>query len=204
LSPQSFSTSPSIHQYSQLNISTIGGYIGNPTAAYYSSSKFGEYRATERYPVVDTNSNAALEGFTYAYLKELAFWNVAGSIIEPGGFDSEWKGSSAVRYPAHEAYADPENPCAKFRKLREANFETVGNARRMALALHKLADEPNLPLRIPFGTDAHFLISNQAKKTIQDADKYEEVSRSTDREDVDGKAWVRDVLLGSGNFKTAE
>ena len=98
------------------NISTIGGHIGNPTAAYYSSSKFGEYRAIERYPVVDTNSNAALEGFTDAYLKELAFWNVAGSIIEPGGFDSEWKGSSAVRYPAHEAYTDPENPCAKFRK----------------------------------------------------------------------------------------
>jgi len=85
-----------------------------------------------------------------------------------------------------------------------ANIEYIGSARRMGLALHKLAGEPQLPLRIQFGSDAHFLVSGQAKQTLADAAKHEEVSRSTDREEIDGKAWVRDVLLGSGNFNAAE
>jgi len=74
----------------------------------------------------------------------------------------------------------------------------------MGLALHKLAGEPQLPLRIQFGSDSHFLVSGQAMQTLADAEKYEEVSRSTDREEIDGKAWVREKLLGYSNFKEAE
>ena len=57
---------------------------------------------------------SALEGFTESFLKEMApeQWNITGAIIEPGGFDNEWKGASAKTIPPHPAYTDAGNPCS--------------------------------------------------------------------------------------------
>ncbi|KAK0203589.1 hypothetical protein DFS33DRAFT_1261247 [Desarmillaria ectypa] len=78
------------------NVNSIGGYMANPTLAYYSSSKFG---------------NAG--SFTESFLKEM---NIKGTIIEPGGFDSEWKGTSAYHIPPHPAYTDDTNTCSTDRE----------------------------------------------------------------------------------------
>ncbi|KAK0237927.1 NAD(P)-binding protein [Armillaria nabsnona] len=164
------------------NVSSVGGYMANPTLAYYSSSKF------------------ALEAFTESFLKEMdPKWNIKGAIIEPGGFDSEWKGTSAHHIPPHLAYTDDTNPCHMFRKIHESDRPVLGSAARMGRALYKLADEPELPLRIQFGSESLFLVKTQAQKTISDGEEWGHVSCSTDREDMNGEEYVKG-LIASGNF----
>ncbi|KAG7448697.1 NAD(P)-binding protein [Guyanagaster necrorhizus] len=164
------------------NVSSVGGYMANPTLAYYSSGKF------------------ALEAFTESFLKEMdPKWNIKGTIIEPGGFDSEWKGTSAGHIPPHPAYTEDTNPCHMFHKIHESNGPVLGSAARMGQTLYKLADEPTLPLRIQFGSEALFLVKTQAQKTISEAEKWGHVSRSTDKEDMDGEEYVKG-LMASGNF----
>ncbi|KAF8900203.1 hypothetical protein CPB85DRAFT_1439647 [Mucidula mucida] len=156
------------------NISTAGGYTANPLISYYNSSKF------------------ALEGFTQSFLKEMdPAWNIKGAIIQPGGFDSEWRGNSANILPVvHPAYDYPTNPAAMFRELGKADFAHLGSPNRMAEALFKLASEPKLPLRIQFGSDTLWLIKRQAQQTIAQAEKWAHVARSTDKEDMDGEAYA--------------
>ncbi|KAJ7583367.1 NAD(P)-binding protein [Mycena floridula] len=167
------------------NISSIGGYMANPTLAYYSASKF------------------ALEAFTESFIKEMQpDWNIKGCIIEPGGFDSEWRGSSAQTLPPHPAYTEPQNPCAKFRKIHDSSdMPLLGSSHRMALAIIRLAGEPELPLRVQFGSEALFLVGTQAQKTISEGQKWAELSHSTNREDMDGEKYVKEILLGTGNFE---
>jgi hypothetical protein len=122
-------------------------------------------------------------------------------IIEPGGFDSEWRGASANTIPSHPAYTEPENPCFKYRKIHDTtDMPFLGSAVNMAKALRKLADAPEVPLRVQFGSEALFLITSQAKKTIQEAEKFSAISHSTNRDGMDGEKYVREVILGSGNF----
>ncbi|KAF9008608.1 NAD(P)-binding protein [Hymenopellis radicata] len=155
------------------NISTAGGYSANALISYYTSSKF------------------ALEGFTQSFLKEMdPTWNIKGAIIEPGGFDSEWRGASANMLPIHPAYDYPTNPAAMFRELRKADFAHLGSSSRMAEAIFKLSSEPKLPLRVQFGSDTLWLIKQQAQQTISHAEKWAHVARSTDKEGMDGEAYA--------------
>lgn len=65
----------------------------------------------------------ALEGFSEALSKELLpEWNIKVTIIEPGGFRTEWKGSSMVEITPHPAYAGPDTPSSKYRQLHKNEF----------------------------------------------------------------------------------
>jgi hypothetical protein len=142
-----------------------------------------------------------LEGFTESFLKEMSpEWNIKGCIIEPGGFDSEWRGSGMEIIPPHQAYTSPTNPCFNFRKIHESHdMSFLGSAVNMAKALYKLADEPTLPLRVQFGSEALFLVRTQALKTAKEADEWAHVAHSTNREGMDGEEYVK-MLLSGGNF----
>ncbi|KAF8920612.1 hypothetical protein CPB85DRAFT_496786 [Mucidula mucida] len=166
------------------NISAPGGYRSNPVMSYYQASKF------------------AIEGFTQAFFKEMdPAWNIKGAIIQPGGFESEWRGSSATTIPIHPAYDTPTNPAALFRQIVAADYPYLGSPSRMAEAIFKLASEPRLPFRIQLGTDSLFLIQSQAQETIRDAEKWAHVARSTDKADMDGEAYVA-MLKASPSFRT--
>lgn len=124
-------------------------------------------------------------------------WGIKGCIIEPGGFDSNWRGSSMNILPQHPAYTSPTAPSSGLRALLTSDQPSLGVPDRMAKALFKLADEPKLPLRIQFGSDALALVRATAQRTLTDSEKFAVVSHSTNREGVDGEAFMRD-LLASG------
>ncbi|KAJ8086846.1 hypothetical protein PM082_005671 [Marasmius tenuissimus] len=176
------------------NVSSVGGYRANPTLSYYSASKF------------------ALEGFTQSFLQEMSpSWNIKGCIIEPGGFQSEWRAGNAQFAPQHPAYTDPSNACAMFRAMHD-QIPYLGDVNKMAQAVITLADAStgkdgpakDLPLRVPLGTESLFLVKEQAKNTIREGDEWAWVSHSTNMDGMDGQQYVKDVLLASGNFKDAE
>jgi len=154
-----------------LNVSSIGGYSGNPCLAFYSAGKF------------------ALEGFTESLKKEMVpEWNIRVMIVEPGGFTTGWAGDGLVKYPAPAKYAAPETPSSIYREMHERIKEShIGNPERFATAVIKLADTngADLPMRIQFGSESLGLVRNKAQKTIDDGKKWAKLSHSTNHDGVD-------------------
>ncbi|KAI0262447.1 hypothetical protein BC834DRAFT_939782 [Gloeopeniophorella convolvens] len=148
-----------------LNISSIGGYAANATASYYSAGKF------------------ALEGFTQALVREMPpEWNITGVIIEPGGFKTNLLGGSDLSVPPPPAY-DARSPSVMFREfVRTA--PRIGDLDRAARAMIRIAGEPQPPLRLTLGSDAWVVAEVTAKRTLSDAQKWKELSTSTDKDGV--------------------
>lgn len=66
-----------------IQVSTIGGVAAFPSLGGYHASKW------------------ALEGMTEALSQEVAGLGIKVTLVEPGGFATDWAGSSAV-------FADPQ------------------------------------------------------------------------------------------------
>ncbi|WP_236943183.1 SDR family NAD(P)-dependent oxidoreductase [Hymenobacter sp. PAMC 26628] len=69
-----------------LQISSMGGRVGNPGVSIYQAAKFG------------------LGGFSEALAKEVAPLGIRVTCVEPGGFRTDWAGASMSYAPAVEGY----------------------------------------------------------------------------------------------------
>ncbi|KAJ7499724.1 hypothetical protein FB451DRAFT_1074003 [Mycena latifolia] len=160
-----------------INISSAGGYLANPALAFYNASKF------------------ALEGFTQAFTREmLPEWNIRGLIIEPGGFQSEWAKGSMQTLPAPPQYG-PTSPSGVMRTVLDpANANDLGVPEKMAAAIMRVAGEEKLPLRLPLGSESWAIVRGQAQKTVREADEWESLSHSTNRDGVDGPQYAKAIM----------
>ncbi|KAJ7735130.1 hypothetical protein DFH07DRAFT_115779 [Mycena maculata] len=160
-----------------INVSSVGGYLANPGISFYNASKF------------------ALEGFTQAFAREmLPEWNIRALIIEPGGFQSEWAGGSMQTFPAPPQYG-PTSPSGVVRTVLDpANADPLGLPDRMAAAIMRVAGEEKLPLRLPLGSESLAIVRGQAQKTLREAEEWEAVSHSTNRDGVDGPEYSKKIM----------
>src|ERR1700761_4133081 len=71
-----------------LQVSSIGGVSAFPTIGIYHASKWG------------------LEGFSQALAQEVAGFGIHVTLIEPGGFSTDWAGPSARRASEIAAYEE--------------------------------------------------------------------------------------------------
>ncbi|EKM52014.1 uncharacterized protein PHACADRAFT_262462 [Phanerochaete carnosa HHB-10118-sp] len=155
-----------------LNISTCGGYSAVPTLSVYNGAKF------------------ALEGLTESLRKEMdPSWNITATIIEPGGFRTEWGGKSLKVMPVHPKYADPNSPCAVFRKMTfDGSMKPIGDPQKAARTLVKIAGLADVPLRLQLGTECMVIVAGKAKETLANVEKYADIAHSTNSDGVDKDA----------------
>ena len=111
-----------------IQISSIGGISAFPGIGAYHASKW------------------ALEGFSQALAQEVAPFGIKVTLVEPGGFSTDWAGPSAshsVQLDAYEAQheASRNRPSAQNR----------GNPTGTRSAMLKIVDADEPPLRIFFG-----------------------------------------------------
>ncbi|KAI8634062.1 retinol dehydrogenase 8 [Xylariaceae sp. FL1651] len=134
-----------------LFVSSIGGFLTTPGSAYYHASKF------------------AMEGFAESVAKELRpDWNIHLSILEPGGTNTEYLGSSFKTMAAarHPAYAAPDMPTTVMlgllgnTDLRKA-FSSADDIARGAWELVSAGKE--IPMRVPLGHDAWEVVMNETE-----------------------------------------
>ncbi|KAF9653841.1 NAD(P)-binding protein [Thelephora ganbajun] len=159
------------------NVSSAGGYNAVPCLAFYSAGKF------------------ALEGFTESLSKELLpSWNIKASIIQPGGFDTRWKGDLR-QHPQPPAYATPDAPTSQWRAFHETGVAGTGSPEKAAAALIKLSHVPvkELPTRIQFGSDAWAIVKGRAEATVRDAVKWGEISHSTNNDGADKETIIQSM-----------
>ncbi|OAL30252.1 hypothetical protein AYO20_08826 [Fonsecaea nubica] len=143
-------------------ITSVGGQRGVPFFSIYCASKW------------------AVEGFTEALSHEVKpEWGIKFTLIEPGGFRTDWAGRSmtfAKRHPAYD-HLDAE------KHMTARHGKQAGDPKKGAKAMYELAVMPNPPLRVAVGTDAYKAVMNKLEQYEQNYTKYAELSNSTD---VDG------------------
>jgi NAD(P)-dependent dehydrogenase (short-subunit alcohol dehydrogenase family) len=111
-----------------VQVSSIGGIVAFAGIGMYHASKWG------------------LEGFSEALAQEVAQFGIHVTLVEPGGFDTDWGGSSAVHAQPIEAYE-------KARLERTARMAQVPKGRTDATGpvILEVVDAEPPPLRVFFG-----------------------------------------------------
>jgi NAD(P)-dependent dehydrogenase (short-subunit alcohol dehydrogenase family) len=111
-----------------IQISSIGGISAFPGIGAYHASKW------------------ALEGFSQALAQEVAPLGINVTIVEPGGFSTDWAGPSASHSPELPAYAE-QHEASRNRPTAQNRGNPVGTR----TAMLKIVDAETPPLRIFFG-----------------------------------------------------
>jgi NAD(P)-dependent dehydrogenase (short-subunit alcohol dehydrogenase family) len=111
-----------------VQVSSIGGISAFPTVGIYHASKW------------------ALEGMSQALSQEVAGFGVHVTLVEPGGFSTDWSGPSASRSDELEAYADVRTAASK-----RPSISDPGDPHATRGAILKVVDAEQPPLRVFFG-----------------------------------------------------
>ena len=144
-----------------IQFSSIGGRVGgSPGLAAYQSAKF------------------AVEGFSEVLVNEVRPFGIKVTIIEPGGFRTDWGGAS-MRAPA--VGADYEQTVGANNRARESTVDRWrGDPVRAAKIIVDVVglDEP--PLRLLLGAGAVDSAAQSSRSRADEAERWAEVSRSAD------------------------
>lgn len=110
-----------------IQISTVGGIVAFPTLGGYHASKW------------------ALEGLSDSLSQEVAGFGIRVTLVEPGGFDTDWLGASAVVADAQPQYAALHEAMDKLSGAPSPKPVGFGSA------ILKVVDAENPPKRVFFG-----------------------------------------------------
>src|ERR1700761_4121641 len=148
-----------------LQISSIGGRVGNPGVTIYQAAKFG------------------LSGFTEALAKEVAPLGIKVTSVEPGGFRTDWAGTSMTYAPQVEGYETTVDWIVDFFK-NEKKYAPVGDPQKAAKAMIDLADAPESPVHLVLGSEAAGLLEKADAARKAEFEKWLPVTFSTDHSDA--------------------
>src|ERR1700731_2059924 len=154
-----------------LQLSSIGGRVGALGRAPYSAAKW------------------AVEGFSEVLAKEVGPLGIKVTIIEPGGFRTDFAGSSTTINAGRPEYDSTVGAVARFQ--REYDGAQPGDPKKAAAAVLNIArlDEP--PMRLLLGRDA-VRAAAEAERTRAEADrKWRSLSESTDFIEDAGQTYNR-------------
>ncbi len=113
-----------------IQVSSIGGISAFPLVGIYHASKW------------------ALEGLSQALAQEVSGFGINVTLVEPGGFSTDWSGSSSKTSAPIADYEELHEVVAAARKTR---FTAPGDPIATRSAILKVVDADRPPLRIFFG-----------------------------------------------------
>ncbi len=127
-----------------VQVSSIGGIGAFANLGAYHASKW------------------ALEGITESLAAEVAPMGVKVTLVEPGGFGTDWAGASSRRSAPMAEY-DPVREAAAGRRGGQA----PGDPRAAAMALLEVVDAEEPPLRVLFGAQAPTIVTGIYQRRLQ-------------------------------------
>jgi NAD(P)-dependent dehydrogenase (short-subunit alcohol dehydrogenase family) len=138
-----------------IQVSSIGGISAFPIVGLYHASKW------------------ALEGFSQALSQEVADFGIHVTLVEPGGFTTDWSGDSAKRSTEHPAYDEMREKTAQWRATRNA---APGDPAASAAAILKVVDADEPPLRVFFGAAPLDIAKADYASRLETWEKWNDVS----------------------------
>jgi NAD(P)-dependent dehydrogenase (short-subunit alcohol dehydrogenase family) len=152
-----------------INIGSIGGFNGYPGWGMYNATKF------------------ALEGLTEALHAELTPLGIDVTIVEPGGFRTDFLDVSSLHVEP-DAIADYASSAGETRGVPAAfNHAQRGDPAKLAGAILDLAETMGRPLRLQLGPDAVEGVEAKLSSMRRELEQWRAVALSTDY-DVDQPA----------------
>ena len=112
-----------------IQVTSIGGITAFPGIGAYHASKW------------------ALEGITQALAQEVKSFGIHVTLVEPGGFSTDWGGASAKHATELDAYTDLHEAAN-----RRRGSASAGDPVASAQAILKVVDADEPPLRVFFGS----------------------------------------------------
>ena len=147
-----------------INISAIAGYQSFAGWAIYASTKF------------------AVEGISEGLAAELKPFGIKVTIVEPGFFRTDFLDGRSLTISPTIIEDYNETTGAMRHAAVSLNHKQPGDPRRMAKALLKVVDDPNPPLRMPFGSDTVATIETKNAFVAKELDNWRTLAISTDFE----------------------
>jgi len=143
-----------------VQLSSVGGMVGNPGHALYATSKF------------------ALEGMSEALAGEVKPLGIRVTIVEPGPFRTDFHGRSLEYAEPIEDYRD--TPAGTLRERFGTQDGTQPNDPvRAAEAIILAVRDESSPLRLPLGPEAVTRIRAKLRGQLADLEAWEKVSLDT-------------------------
>jgi NAD(P)-dependent dehydrogenase (short-subunit alcohol dehydrogenase family) len=144
-----------------IQVSSIGGVQAFPMLGLYHASKW------------------ALEGMTQSLAAEVEGFGIKVTLIEPGGYDTDWRGASSVQAASIPAYdAARERRAAVIGPLRSMS----GDPQATGSAVLKIVDAESPPLRVFFGVVPLGIIKPEYQKRLATWEAWNELSRAAQGE----------------------
>lgn len=161
-----------------LQISSMGGRVGNPGVSVYQAAKFG------------------LGGFSEALAKEVAPLGIRVTCVEPGGFRTDWAGDSMTYAPDVEGYETTVAPRVEL--FKSNSFVPMGDPDKAAKVMLALVENPHPPVHLLLGSEAVAITEFAEAAKHAELAKWRAVSISTDHDEATnflqteaGRAYVR-------------
>jgi NAD(P)-dependent dehydrogenase (short-subunit alcohol dehydrogenase family) len=144
-----------------VNISSIGGFRGNPSVSYYNATKF------------------AVNGFSEALSKEVKPLGIKVIIVGPSGFRTDWAGRSANN--AEFTISDYAETAGAFKDMiRGYSGNQPGDPVRAAKAIIKAVEADDSPLYLFLGKGALKGAREQIEFLTNEVDTWAETTESAD------------------------
>jgi NAD(P)-dependent dehydrogenase (short-subunit alcohol dehydrogenase family) len=144
-----------------LNISSMGGLMAFPGISAYHGSKF------------------ALEGISESLAKEVKHLGIKVTIVEPGGFRTDWAGRS-MRHVERTIEDYEESAGWSRKRLAQRNGRQPGDPRKAAEAMLHITQVEEPPLHLLLGSDALQLVGEKLGALQAEIMKWAPVSAGTD------------------------
>jgi NAD(P)-dependent dehydrogenase (short-subunit alcohol dehydrogenase family) len=143
-----------------VQLSSVGGVVGNPGHAAYATAKF------------------AVEGLSEALAGEVAPFGIRVTIVEPGPFRTGFAGRSMNFAEPIDDYRD--TPAGALRARFSAQDGVQPNDPvRAAEAIITAVRDSSSPLRLPLGPEAVSRIRQKLRSQLADIEAWEKVSLDT-------------------------
>jgi NAD(P)-dependent dehydrogenase (short-subunit alcohol dehydrogenase family) len=138
-----------------LQVSSMGGLIAFPTLGIYHASKW------------------ALEGLSESLAQEVASFGIKVTLIEPGGYATDWGGSSAVHSAPLPVYDAVRAQVEQF-----VNHYPFGDPQATGEAILAVVDADDPPLRVILGAPPLPMIRDAYDQRLATWEAWEAVSKA--------------------------
>jgi NAD(P)-dependent dehydrogenase (short-subunit alcohol dehydrogenase family) len=164
-----------------IQVTSVGGRLGVPGLSGYHAAKF------------------AVEGLSEALAQEIKPIGLKLTIVEPGGFRTDWAGSSMAFAKPMRAYAPVMDAIRGY--MGQHSGHHPGDPRKAGHVLLELVETEQPPLRLPLGKDAIMFLRNSCEANRDELGRWADISGSTDFDDVTASTEEHPVLQLLETFK---
>jgi NAD(P)-dependent dehydrogenase (short-subunit alcohol dehydrogenase family) len=160
-----------------IQVSSIGGRLATAGLSAYQAAKW------------------AVGGFSEVLAREVGPFGIKVTVLEPGGMQTDWAGSSMRVPPVSQPYQPTVGVMARMHG--DGSATALGDPAKVARVVLTVAGMAEPPLRLILGSEAYAYAMAAARARAESDAAWHDLTISTDRDDA--TAAQRDPLAATRN-----